>query len=235
MSGHIGTTQLAAVRLAAGVNCPRTLELADATGSVAPGAGTYTLRAPDGSDVAGCAGLTVTAGAVTVPVPAGITLGPGYVEIWAMASVGGVARTITLTAVVQTWTLGTDEVLCPAYILLQRYPIVSTWMAPGQSSWDAAAIVASQRVLADADAQMSTRGGQMTTRSQLAWMAAEALAAEVHRVCGANGNAAVAQQALLHEAAYASLWERATIDVDTSGDGAADAQRTPGAPPGGSL
>ena len=238
MSGHIAIGALAAARMARGVTNDRQLDLVDATGAVSAGAGTYTLRDPAGADVPGCIDLTVTSGAVSVPVPTDATLGPGYVEIWTMASIGGRARVITTTAVVQTWTLAYDEVLCGAYAATQRYGYIGTLLARGQSSWDASATIASQRVLADHDIKMEVHGGQLISRVLLAHMAADALCAEIFRVIGSNGNEAALRMADTHEAAYASWWTSASAKVDTSGDGAADVQRaaSPAATPGaGSL
>lgn len=233
MSGAIAQHVMYAPRLRVGATQTRVLELLDATTEVATGDGTYTLRAPNGDAVSGCEGLTVTAGSVSVPVPSGLTLGPGYVEEWT-TTVDGVDSTRTIDVVVYTWTLGRNEVLCAALHATQRYPFLTEMYASGQTSWDVHARIGTARVMADLDQRLVHYGGAPVARTALFFPALDATCAEIFRALGAYGDLQRLAMAELHEAAYASWWANLKVPVDTDGDGAADTQRAP-APSTGSL
>lgn len=221
-------------RLAVGLTQTRTLAVLSSTGSQAVGAGTYTLLGPDGAAVSGCSGLTVTAGAVSVPVPSGLTLGPGYIEVWSV-TIANVARVWRVAATMQMWALLDDEGLVAGGHVVARYPYMASVLASGQSSWEQSAYIAHHRVMGDADRRMATVGGSLTDRTALVWPAIEALCAEVWRVLGAHGNPVALEMADRHELAYASWWETMSAGVDTNGDGAADTQRAPAQPAGAVL
>ena len=233
MSGSVAIHDMYAPRLVRGVTQTRRLELLDATGTVSAGSGTYTLLGPDGAAVSGCDGLTVTSGAVSVPVPADIDLGAGYLELWS-TTVDGLAAVRTVDVVVQTWALTSGEVLASGYHALQRYATLGRKLPIGITSWDAQAQIATGRVMSDLDAKMMQLGGASVSRSRLFQPALEALCAEIWRVLAAYGNTSALTMAELHEAAYASWWASLVVQVDTDGDGAADTQRasTPVATPG---
>lgn len=234
MSGAVALHVMYAPRLLVGATQTRRLALYDATTTVSPGGGTYTLLGPDGEAVSGCSGLTVDAGAVSVPVPSGLTLGAGYVERWT-TTIDGVPAVRTVDVVMQAWALGAGEVLAAGYHAIQRYPYLASLYAAGQASWDAHAHLATARVMTDLDRQIAQRGGAVVSRSALFWPALDALCAEIWRVLGAHGNAAAREMEARHEAAYSAWWDTLSVQVDTDGDGAADAQRTPDAPPGGAI
>jgi hypothetical protein len=233
---------LAPVILTAGRTNSRNISVLTETAEATIG-GTYTLLGPNGSAVSGCSNLSITAGVVSVPVPAlssSVALGSGYTEqiVITSGTGSGITRYWTSEAHVWTWSMNHEEVLASPVHFTTRYPNETRYPS-GVTSWEQQAVIASGLTMTDAVRRLPATGSQLVSRSSLFRAGFEMLCVEVFRVLYSRGNPGARESMLIHREAYEEEWRTILAGIDTTGDGVRDTQArpvdAPGGPPPGPL
>jgi hypothetical protein len=217
--------------LARGLAQTRTINVYQDAGTtpIATLAGTYTLLYDTGAAVSGASAITVTS-SVTASFTPLSTITPGwYTERWAL-TVGGVSRVWLIPALVQTWTLADDELLCSHYHVMRRYPGMVEYAA-GATSWQDACAEATARTLTDFG-RLVPLTGQAADRAMLTRIAIDAACANIAAQMARNGSAAAAAMMAMHEAAYIDGWSNLRVGLDTDADGVVDTRARPLDQPG---